>query len=139
VADDSRVFLDTNVLLYLFSEDAARAEHAESVVAGGGTVSVQVLNEFVSTATRKYGLSLNGARETLATVRAICTVVPLDLATHEAGLDLIERYRFSTYDAMIVSAALRAGCTTLYTEDMQAGQKIGNLTIRNPFVAGNRP
>ena len=132
MADPRPVFLDTNVLLYLFSEDSNRAERVESVVAEGGTISVQVLNEFVSAATRKYGLSSAGVRETLAAVKANCSVVPLDLATHEHGLDLIERYRFSTY-AMIVAAALRAGCTTLLTEDMQHGQRVAGMTIRNPF------
>ena len=61
-------------------------------------------------------------------------VRPLDLETHERALDLVERYRFSVYDGLIVAAALRAGCTTLHTEDLQHAQRIGSLTIANTFI-----
>lgn len=131
-ADD---FFDTNVLLYLLSADAAKADRAETLLSGGGAISVQVLNEFVSVATRRLGLDLPAVRDILDTVRAVCRVAPVDLETHDAALDLIERYGFAVYDGLIVAAALGAGCTTLYSEDMHDGQRIGRLTIRNPFAA----
>lgn len=128
-------FFDTNVLLYLLSEDAEKAELAEALLAEGGVVSVQVLNEFAAVARRKRAMAFGEIRDVLATVRAVCPVVPLDLETHDLGLDLAERYRFSIYDGLILAAALRAGCHVLYTEDLQHGQTVGDLTIRNPFVA----
>lgn len=128
------VFFDTNVLLYLLSGDAAKADRAESLVASGGVVSVQVLNEFASVALGKLAMELAEVREILSTIRAVCTITPVDIETHDLALDLAGRYRFSIYDSLIVAAALRAGCTNLYTEDLRDHQKIDRLTIRNPFA-----
>jgi predicted nucleic acid-binding protein len=127
-------FFDTNVLLYLLSNDAAKADRAEALLASGGTISVQVLNEFAAVASRKLAMSISEIREVLSTIRAICAVKPLDIETHELALDMAERHRFSIYDGLIVAAAVRAGCTVLYTEDLQHGQMIEKLKIRNPFA-----
>lgn len=127
-------FFDTNVLLYLLSKDAAKADQAELLLALGGVVSVQVLNEFVSVATRKLAMTIPEIREILSTIRTVCIVKPLDIETHELGLDMAERYGFSIYDGLIVAAAVRARCAVLYTEDLQQGQMIDQLEIRNPFV-----
>ena len=126
-------FLDTNVLLYLLSGDLEKANRAEALVAAGGVVSVQILDEFVSVATRKLGLAISESREILATVRAVCTVKPVDLETHELALDLAEQYRFSIYAALIVAGAVGAGCAVLYTEGLRHGRRIGRLAIRNPL------
>ena len=128
-------FFDTNVLLYLLSEEAGRADRAEGLLAAGGVISVQVLNEFASVASRKIGLSFSQIRELLATIRTACTVKPVDIATHEQGIALAERYRYSVYDSLILAAALQAGCHVLYSEDLHDGQRINGLTIRNPFAA----
>ena len=128
------VFFDTNVLLYLLSDDAAKAGRAEKLLALGGVISVQVLNEFASASLRKKALDFAEIREMLGAIRTACAVRVLDIETHELGLDIAERYRFSIYDTLIVAAALRAGCSTLYTEDLHHGQTIERLTIRNPFV-----
>ena len=127
-------FFDTNVLLYLLSKDAAKADRAEALLASSGVVSVQVLNEFASVASRKLAMTFAEIREILSTIRAACAVIPLDIETHDLGLDIAERHRFSIYDALIVAAAVRAGCTILYTEDLQQGQVIEKLQIRNQFV-----
>jgi predicted nucleic acid-binding protein len=127
-------FFDTNVLLYLLSGAADKPDRAESALAAGGIVSVQVLNEFAAVATRKLRLSIPEAREVLEAVRASCDVVPLSEATHDLGLEMAAKYGLSVYDAMIVAAALLAGCRVLVSEDMQHGQVIeGRLTIRSPF------
>jgi len=127
-------FLDTNILLYLLSGDPRKADVAEDTLAEGGTISVQVLNEFASAATRKLGMAFDEVREVLATVTAVCTVAPLTLAVHQRGLDIAQRLRFSVYDAMIVAAALEAGCSRLLSEDLQHGQVIDRrLTVINPF------
>ena len=131
---EAEVFFDTNVLLYLLSNDAARADRAEALLAAGGVVSVQVLNEFASVASHKLMMTIPEVREILSTVRSVCVVKSVDVETHDLGLELAERYGFSIYDGLIVAAAVRAGCAILYTEDLQRGQVIENLTIRNPFV-----
>lgn len=127
-------FLDTNVLLYLLSADASKAERAEAELAAGGVVSVQVLNEFAAVAAGKLRMPLLEIREVLDTVRAACRVVPLDEAAHDLGLEIFARYGVSIYDAMIVASALNAGCRTLVSEDMQDGQVFERrLKIGNPF------
>jgi len=128
-------FFDTNVVLYLLSADPAKADRAEELLAIGGTISVQVLNEFVAVASRKLHMSWIEIREVLAQVRAVCAVEPVTIETHERALRLAERYGISIYDALIVSAALLANCKTLHSEDMQDSQVIERqLTIRNPFT-----
>ncbi|MFN0315209.1 MAG: PIN domain-containing protein [Burkholderiales bacterium] len=129
-------FFDTNVLLYLLSEDTAKADRAEIELSRGGVLSVQVLNEFASVASRKLKMPIAEIREVLAAIRAVCTVVPVNEETHDAGLRLAETYGLSIYDAMIIASALLAGCKTVVSEDMQHGQSIeARLLIRNPFRA----
>jgi predicted nucleic acid-binding protein len=95
---------------------------------------VQVLNEFASVATRKLDMTHAEVRDVLAPIRAICQVHALTEVTHELGVQVAERYRLSIYDGMIAAAALDAGCTTLFSEDMQDGLLIErSLRIRNPF------
>ena len=133
----TEAFLDTNVLLYLLSGDASKAERAEALVVAGGVISVQVLNEFASVASRKLRMSWAEIREALETIRALCHVEPISLQTHDRGLALSERYGFSIYDSMILASALLAGCKVLFTEDLQGGQSIdGKLMVRDPFAAG---
>lgn len=127
-------FFDTNVLLYLFSSDDAKADRAEDTLASGGVISVQVLNEFASVAMRKLKMPIAEIREALTTFRAVCKIVPLSEETHDKALGLAERYGLSVYDAMIVASALLAGCRMLLSEDLQDGQIIEkSLEIRNPF------
>lgn len=127
-------FIDTNILVYAVSGNAAKADRAEQLIASGGVISVQVLNEFASVATKKLRARVANVRSVLERFRTLCSVVPLDIETHEDGLDLAERYRLAIYDSMIIAAALRAGCTVLHSEDLADGQVIEGLTIRNPFV-----
>ena len=131
---NAKAFLDTNIIIYLLSADRRKADISDGLVAVGGFVSVQVLNEFASFGLRKLKLSLTEVEQVLAAVRANCTVVDLSVETHELGLKLIHRYAFSLYDAMIISAAIRAGAQTLYSEDMQDGLRVdGALSIVNPY------
>jgi len=129
-------FIDTNVLVYLASADAAKAAVAERVLAGGGTISVQVLNELANVARRKMQLSWDETHELLLTVRAFVTVEPLTEETHELGLALAREHGLSAYDAMIAASALLAECETLVSEDMRHGLVLARrLTIRSPFGA----
>jgi len=132
---NDKPFFDTNVLLYLLSEDNAKADRAEAIIAAGGIISVQVLNEFASVAFRKLGMSYAEIRDMLGMMRAVCQIRALTVDTHERGLDIAERFGFSLYDSMIVSSAVESGCTVLYSEDMQHGQEVdGQLVVINPFL-----
>lgn len=128
-------FLDTNVLVYAFSADP-RAARAEELLGGGCAISVQGLNEFANVARRKLGMSWVELREALAALRRLCpVVVPLDMETHSIGVELAERYGLSVFDGLMVAAAVKSSCTTLWSEDMQHGMTIGDtLRIVNPFT-----
>lgn len=126
-------FFDTNIILYLLDE-GPKLEIAEALIAKQGMVSVQVLNEALVNCIRKAGMSWEEAGQFLDGIRQLCLVEDLTSATHDIGRALGERYGFSVYDAMIVAAALKANCTTLYSEDMQDGLLVeGQLRIVNPF------
>lgn len=128
-------FFDTNILLYLLSGDSDKADRAEAVLAKGGIISVQVLNELASVASRKLNMSYSEIRDALTIIRRVCKVESMTLQTHELGLQIAERYGFSIYDSLIIAAALIAECGTLYSEDLQNGQVIdGRLVIQNPFA-----
>ena len=101
-------FADTNVILYLLSQDTQKADQAEAVLNQGVTISVQVLNETTQVLRRKIKLSWPEIHTFLSLIKSLCSVQALTLETHTQGLKLAERYQFSVYDAMIVSAALLA-------------------------------
>jgi predicted nucleic acid-binding protein len=128
-------FFDTSILLYLLSRDSDKADRVEQLLEEGGTISVQVLNEFAAVALRKIKLPLSDVREILETIRAVCKAEPVTLETHEQGLAIHERYAFSLYDSMMVSAALLANAKVFYSEDLQDGQLIDDrLRVVNPFA-----
>lgn len=127
-------FLDTNVLLYLFSADPAKADRAEELVAIGAVVSVQVLNEFVAVARRKLSMPWGEIAESVRIIQDVCVVEPLTVDVHDDARRLAEQYLLAWYDALIVSAALAARCKTLFSEDLHDGLRVDNsLTVRNPF------
>jgi len=127
-------FFDTNVLIYLLSADANKADRTEALVRQGGAISVQVLNEAANVARRKMAMDWRETRQFLASLSALLTVAPLTTETHALGLDLAERYTLSIDDAMIAAAATLAGCARLWSQDMQEGMKIGDtLRVADPF------
>ena len=129
----SKPFIDSNVILYLLSHDATKADKAESILQAGGVISVQVLNEVVSVCQRKLKMPWNEIDAVLQAVKASVQVVPLTEATHELAVQICKRYQLSFYDAHICSAALVAGSTVLLSEDMQDGMVVDNLVVKNPF------
>lgn len=127
-------FLDTNILIYA-QERGTKGELAREAILVGGVISVQVLNEFVAVLRRKFGLEWYVIEEAVVDVRiALETVHPMDVSTHTEAVALARSYGFSFYDALIVATALEAGCDTLITEALQAGQRIEGLTVVNPFT-----
>ncbi len=129
-------FIDSNILLYVASADGSKAARAEEIIASGGFVSVQVLNELANVARRKMQMSWAETHAFLNIMRGLLAVHPLTVQTHETGLALAERYGLSVYDSMIVAAALHAGCDILWSEDMHDGLMVdGGLRIVNPFRA----
>ncbi len=131
----AKVFFDTSVLIYAITGDDARSAQAEGLLAAGGNLSVQVLNEFASVARQKLNMSSQEISEALDAVRVLCEPPgPLTIGIHDAALRIAECYGYHIYDSLILAAALDAKCTLVYSEDMQDGQTIDSLTIRNPFA-----
>lgn len=127
-------FFDTNVLLGLAFREERDVSKMLNLVSVGGTVSVQVLNEIVNVSRKKHRKPWPEIIDFLSLVREFLDVVPVTVEVHERGLMLAEKHGFSTYDAMIVAAALLNGCETLWSEDMHHGMAVeGKLRIVNPF------
>ena len=128
-------FFDTNILIYAALQPDPRSDRARALLAQGGAISVQVLNEFANVACRKLRKPWPEVTQALDAIRALCPPpLPMTLTTHEAALGIAARLGYRIYDSLIVASALEANCATLFSEDMQDGQVIdGKLTIRNPF------
>jgi predicted nucleic acid-binding protein len=131
-----RAFFDTNVLIYAFAKDDRRTKIAETLLAGGGVLGVQTLNEFVAVAVRKLGMPWEEVLEALGAIRVLFpSPVPLTVQTHDRALRIAGRYGYHIYDSLVIAAALEARCNTLLSEDMNDGQTVEGLTIRDPFRA----
>jgi predicted nucleic acid-binding protein len=137
-----RVFFDTNVLVYLFDDDAPEKQALASTVlqreveAGQAVLSTQVLQEFFVATTRKIDEPLSSEDGERA-VRDLAELPVIQLTTRLV-LDAIRRTRktgFSFWNALIIEAALASGAGRLLTEDLQHGQRIDALLIENPFIA----
>ena len=126
-------FFDTNILIYAMTRDG-RGSVARERLREGGAISTQVLNEFVRVARKKLRLDWSIVEAALLEIRTLVDPIQsVAVSTHETAIILAKQHGFDIYDALIVAAALEAGCDTLLTEDMQDGRAIQGLAIRNPF------
>ena len=127
--------IDTNIIVYIFGLDA-KATVAQRLLETSPKLAVQSLNEFALVARRRLLMTWPEVHAALGALTAYCPDPhPLTAEVHVTGLRLAERYQLRIYDAMIVAAALTAGCATLWSEDMHDGLVIDDrLTIRNPFA-----
>ncbi len=139
---NGRFFLDTNVFVYSFDTSApAKARRAlqlirQAVDTGKGIVSFQVVQEFFNVALRRFAkpMAFADAEQFLATVFRPLMASHSSPALYGEALRLTDRYRLSWYDSLIIASAIEGQCSVLYSEDLQSGQRFGNLEIRNPFV-----
>ncbi len=140
----SPVFLDTNVLVYMFDADApGKQMQAQQLFGklsreGRIVISTQVLQEFYVVTTRKLAVPLTSPEAERA-IRdlAAFTLIPIDTPIILAAIKIANRYHFSFWDSLIVQAARVGGAKVLYSEDMQDGQAIDDLRIQNPFGKSN--
>ncbi len=129
-------FFDTNILVYAFL-DIDKRDMALSLLAEGGVISVQVINEFTNVARKKRGRTWAEITAALQVIRAHFDDIALvTLETHQAALELASQHGLSFYDALIIATAIEAGCDILFSEDMQHDRSFGTLIIRNPFLIG---
>lgn len=143
VADPSGLFfLDTNVFVYSFDttspdkQQIAQTLIQQAIATRRGIISSQVAQEFLNVALRKFAhpMSVSEARQFLQLVlMPLCQHYP-STDFYDRALLLKDNTGYSFYDALIVTAAVEVGCRTLFSEDLQDGHKIGDLTIINPFT-----
>jgi len=128
-------FLDTNILIYALTPDDGRSLKVQSLLRDGGTIGVQVLNEFTNVATRMLQRPWSEVTQALAMLRILFPDPPaITVDTHRTAVEIASQDGLSFYDALIIGSALEAGCKNLLSEDMQHGRTIRKiLTIRNPF------
>jgi predicted nucleic acid-binding protein len=132
---NAKPFLDTNILVYAFASNDPRGSKAEALLATGGVISFQVLNEFVNVSRRKLAREWAEIEDALGVLRTILDPpIALTIDLHEAAIRLARDHGFPFYDSLIIAAAIRAGCRNLYSEDMQDGQTVDGVTLRNPFA-----
>ena len=133
-----RAFFDTNILIYAFSAGDGRQKTALDLLLAGGTVSVQTLNEFANVVRGKMKVPWREALVWLDTVGKLCDpAIPVTVSVHHRGLQIAEATGYHICDSLMLAAAMEADCTVFYSEDLQDGQVIEDLTVRNPF--GRRP
>lgn len=127
-------FVDTNLVVYAYLK-GDKAQRARELL-NQATISVQVLNEFANVSIRKLKRGEDDLEDEVASILSqVAEVTNVDLLTHELARRIAFRYLLNFYDAALLAAALLAGCTIFYSEDMQDGLIIeGVLTIRNPFA-----
>lgn len=135
---NAKIFFDTNLLVYLYSEDELEKQ-AQIVTPIKNTenrwISTQVLNELSNTLRRKFKLEYADIANVITEIRDNFEIITVQIETIELALKIAEKYRYSYYDSVIIAAALESSCTLLYSEDMQHKQIIEEqLQIINPFL-----
>lgn len=137
-----KFFLDTNVFVYLFDQSAPAKELTSrklmnnAIDTGNGIISYQVVQEFFNVARRRFSgiLQPDQAERLLASVFGPLWAIQPSPELYLRAMRLLERYHLTWYDALIVAGAIEGDCRTLYTEDLQHGQRFDNLEVRNPFL-----
>ncbi len=139
---NGRFFLDTNIFVYSFdAKSAGKARRAKQLVLQAitsrkGTISFQVVQEFFNLAIRKFEqpMTIAEAEQYLNAVFRPLWHVQSSPSLISQALQLCGKHRLSWYDSLIVASALESQCSILYSEDLQHGQRFGELQIKNPFV-----
>lgn len=135
----ARSFIDTNLLIYAeASDEPAKQQTALALLkqlfeAASGTLSTQVLQEYCNVALKKLKLSAGHIRAQLDLYEQF-EVIQVTPAIIRAGLDLHQTRSVSFYDAIVLASAETAGCSVLFSEDMNTGEMIGGVRILNPFI-----
>lgn len=136
-----KYFLDTNILVYTFDNAApakkkkASALMSTALAKNNGVISYQVVQEFLNVATQKFSTPFSYHEAALYLDQVLMPLCELhsSIELYQTALDIKKQFRYSFYDALIITSALKSHCNTLYSEDLHDGQVIKGLTIKNPF------
>ncbi len=127
--------VDSNVLIYLHDKfDTRKRTIAENILADAPKISSQVVSEYINVTRRLLDLPKPTILRQCAALFEHCELIIVNPNTLVAAANLIDKHGFQIFDSIIVAAALEANCSVLYSEDMQNGFTINNMTIVNPFL-----
>ena len=116
----AKAFIDTNLFVYLYSDQ--EPDKRQAVIAAMNQydrfVSTQVLNEFCNVCIRKLNLQVSAVKQAVEEICVVCEVLAVDESTVLSALDVLEKYKYSYYDSLIIASALKGGCEYLLTEDL---------------------
>jgi len=132
-----KYFLDTNILIYLYSTDDKKQKRVLELLQNENefVISTQVLSEFCNVLKKKFNFTSKQLNLLLQDFEKNFLLHPVDMEQIKAALTISDRYKYSFYDALVIAGATLSGCTILYSEDLQHGQSIFNKTKRiNPFA-----
>jgi predicted nucleic acid-binding protein len=138
----AKAFLDTNIFIYAMAFDAPAGKRRtagklirSALIERDGVISYQVIQEFFSVMWKKaeHPITHNDGLEYLENVFRPLLAVHSSIELVRESLEIYRRHKLSWYDSLIVAAAIEAGCSVLYSEDMHHGAKIGGVRIENPF------
>jgi len=131
----SKTFIDSNILVYLFDYDERKRLIAEELVISRPNISAQIFVEVVNVCKKKFHFTKSNMLVLWNNLLRDCSLIPTDKQSFQKAIQLVNRYDFQLFDALIVADALKANCTILYSEDMQHKMLVENkLTIINPFL-----
>ena len=138
-----KYFLDTNIFVYSFdSNKPAKSAIARDLILIAlkqqtGCISSQVIQEFLNVSSKRFSppLEVKDSLKYLNTVLAPLCEIYTSIELYRKSIETAERWKFSFYDSMIITAAIQANCSILYSEDLQHNQKVESLTIVNPFIS----
>ena len=133
---EGRIFIDTNLLIYYVSDNLQKKEIVRDLLLSAKSISVssQVITEFVAVSLKK---KINPLDETIRFAREfmeLFEVSAVDATVILRSFEIMQTYRFSSWDSLIIAAALQGKASVLYTEDLQHGQKIEKMKVVNPFL-----
>lgn len=131
-----RIFLDTNVLVYCYTstEPVKRSQALIATAFPDVWISTQVCNELSNILYRKFHQDWPSIRNVLTELRTNFHIWNVSVDTAELAASLAEQTGYSYYDSLMLAASIEAGCSVLFTEDLQNGQMIRGLRIHNPFI-----
>jgi predicted nucleic acid-binding protein len=132
-----KAFFDTNILIYLYSGDEPEKRDRSRVLVAetSGVISLQVINELANVLHRKFHIEYIFIAPVVGEMKDSFLIMDVTIETVRSALALGVKYKYSYFDSLIIASAMEAGCSVIYSEDMQHGQVIeGELTIQNPFI-----
>jgi len=138
-----KIFLDTNILVYMFDKSEEQKHElikkliTDQLPVSRFFLSIQVINEFINVTSKKIAnpIPISKQSEILDLLNELFFIVPLNLSTSYKAIELSGKYKLSFWDSLIISSALENNCSIIYSEDMQEGLIIEDkLTLKNPLI-----